>query len=125
MPPVSLAHQFLRSSFKRCWCPASLSTPFVPPARPPSPATTPLNAGVADGWLQHLYLHDPLPPSFPPLQVLLVGGFSASPYLQEKAKSGLRTEAAAPQVVVMEEPYAAVLQGASVCTGQRNGGRAC
>ena len=67
----------------------------------------------------------PPPPLHCYTQVLLVGGFSASPYLQDKAKSGLRTEAAAPQVVVMEEPYAAVLQGASVCTGQRNGGRAC
>ena len=47
-----------------------------------------------------------------------MGGFSASPYLQDRAKSGLRTEAAAPHVVVMEEPYAAVLQGASVCTGR-------
>ena len=61
-----------------------------------------------------------------PLQVLLVGGFSASPYLQRRAKAeltaaattapkaDLRAAAAAalsPTVMTMDEPYAAVLQG--------------
>ena len=58
------------------------------------------------------------------MQVRLVGGFSASPYLQQRAKAeltaaatfppaGLKSNAAAttPTVMTMEEPYAAVLQG--------------
>lgn len=45
--------------------------------------------------------------------MLLVGGFSASPYLQDRARDGLRAEEGgpAPMVITMEEPYAAVLQG--------------
>jgi hypothetical protein len=48
-----------------------------------------------------------LPPA-PPLQVLLVGGFAASPYLLRRVKEELGTRM---QVVVPDEPAAAVVVG--------------
>ena len=46
-------------------------------------------------------------------QVLLVGGFCASPFLQEviRAKVKAPGATAAPSIIVVDEPYAAVLRG--------------
>ena len=52
------------------------------------------------------------------LQVFLVGGFSAAPYLQQRIRDGISNAdylpdylGKAPEVVVVQAPYAAVLQG--------------
>ena len=46
------------------------------------------------------------------LQVLLVGGFARSPYLESRVRSALTTSGLASRVVVPRMPHAAVLAGA-------------